>query len=260
MPHAQILARPFRHNQIKFLLLYLGCKIFCRPDRQILPPRIPTPTAAQRGEKALSPTPDGPDNSIHSLKTNTIVEQDFITITPIGLTRGVSISDVYILMLKSQTEPRIFPVLISKQDNATILRAMQLHEYPTTQLFSRLMHTYGVELTGIWLRFPHRGNACACLMLNRDEDRQKLTTDVGNGVALSLSENVPLLVTTEDYAALTRQQRREGEVALPLTAMSRDLLQEALHEAVSRENFELASALRDEIKLRDSESETQQPE
>ena len=188
------------------------------------------------------------------------MEPDFITITPIGLTRGVSISDVYILMLKPQTEPRIFPVLISKQDNATILRAMQLHEYPTTKLFSRLLHTYDIALTGVWLRFPHRGNACACLLLNRDDDQQKLTTDVGNGVALSLAENAPLLVTTEDYEALIRQQRREGEVALPLTAMSRDLLQEALDAAVSKENFELASALRDEIKLRDSEGETGLPE
>ena len=47
------------------------------------------------------------------------------------------------------------------------------------------------------------------------------------------------------------RQRGDGMVALPISAMSRELLDEALKSAVAEENFELASLIRDEIKSRE---------
>ena len=48
------------------------------------------------------------------------------------------------------------------------------------------------------------------------------------------------------------RQKGEGQVSMPITAMNKKLLEEAMHAAVEEENFELASVLRDEIKMREA--------
>lgn len=55
----------------------------------------------------------------------------------------------------------------------------------------------------------------------------------------------------QEFDLLYSRQNGEGQVAVPITAMSGDLLKEALRQAVESENFELASQLRDELKSRE---------
>ena len=46
------------------------------------------------------------------------------------------------------------------------------------------------------------------------------------------------------------RQKGEGQVSMPITAMSDQLLTEALQAAASEDKFELAAILRDELKRR----------
>lgn len=179
------------------------------------------------------------------------IDKDFITIHIIGMTHGISLNDAYILIGKNPAENRIFPILISKSDCEIIFRAMQTKEYPTVDLASRIAYAFDLQIKAVIIRFPHRGNACACiLMQDRNGEEQKLTTSTGNGVAMAFLNHTPLCLSEKDYQDLAKRSMEDGRVAIPISRMSDELLEEAMQSAVKEENFELASQLRDELKQR----------
>lgn len=61
---------------------------------------------------------------------------------------------------------------------------------------------------------------------------------------------VPLLISQALLEQLQQRQKGEGQVSMPITAMSDQLLTEALQAAASEDKFELAAILRDELKRR----------
>lgn len=84
------------------------------------------------------------------------------------------------------------------------------------------------------------------------------TTDI---VALSMRAHFPIYIEEE---LLERERLRnispDGSVyTLTVNAVSTDMLEQALAEAVKQEDYERASQLRDEIKRRKEEKETEEP-
>jgi Uncharacterized conserved protein len=86
------------------------------------------------------------------------------------------------------------------------------------------------------------------------QDTAKLSSlpiRISDAVLLSIISNVPIYI---DEALMHRQSVRYNEgdagIAMPVNSLSISMLKEALDKAISSENYELASHLRDEIRRR----------
>lgn len=179
------------------------------------------------------------------------MEKTYIPLRPIGVTQGVQLDAAYILMLEQKADRRIVPVLITKEDSAQIYAALTHHDYTPAALFRSLTSTFDMTVERIVLDLPFRGHTTARLWINQAGDLRIVPTSVSMAVCISLMMHVGLYVLATDYETLTRQGRQEGQVALPIAAMSESLLREALKTAAQEERFELAAVLRDELRKRE---------
>ena len=179
------------------------------------------------------------------------MEKTYIPLRPIGVTQGVQLDAAYILMLEQKADRRIVSVLITKEDSAQIYAALTHHDYTPAALFRSLTSTFDMTVERIVLGLPFRGHTTARLWINQAGDLRIVPTSVSMAVCISLLMHVGLYVLATDYETLTRQGRQEGQVALPIAAMSESLLREALKTAAQEERFELAAVLRDELRKRE---------
>lgn len=188
------------------------------------------------------------------------MEKTYIPLRPIGVTQGVQLDAAYILMLEHKADRRIVPVLITKEDSAQIYAALTHHDYSPAALFRSLTSTFDMTVERIVLDLPFRGHTTARLWVNQQGDLRIVPTSVSMAVCISLLMHVGLYVLATDYETLTRQGRQEGQVALPIAAMSDSLLREALKTAAKEERFELAAVLRDELRKREQPADpTEEP-
>ena len=83
-----------------------------------------------------------------------------------------------------------------------------------------------------------------------DVEPQYISCPFVEGVAFALQVGVPFYVTIGDALQFVAGESSDGRVAVPIRNMPEELLQEAIGQAVAGDNFELASALRDELRRR----------
>ena len=158
-------------------------------------------------------------------------------------------------MLEHKADHRIVPVLITKADSEQIYAALTHHDYSPAALFRSLTTTFDMTVERIVLDLPFRGHTTARLWVNQQGDLRIVPTSVSMAVCISLLMHVGLYVRAVDYDVLTHQGRQEGQVALPIAAMSEALLREALKTAAQEERFELAAVLRDELRKREQSAD-----
>lgn len=181
------------------------------------------------------------------------MEEEYYHLQPIGLTQGVSLSNIYLIMLREEKSLRIAPILISKEECGIIDRAMHKQDFSTITLMLRLAHSYDIFLERVQIKFSNKGIASTVLYFKSGKEEKHLTSNIANGVVAALNQQVPLVITAQDFSQHILKHQTEGKVAVPLSMMTEDLLNEALKSAVKEENYELASVIRDEIKLRNKE-------
>lgn len=176
--------------------------------------------------------------------------ENYIELEAVGLTQGVSLQEAYILVLKEAGGERHMPALVGKKDFLRLQRAMTKGEFPTTGLMSRLAKAFGISLDHVLLLTPHDGRSPALLTFEQDKGYQTLETDVATAVMAAMENHCPIYTYRALFERQYGSQTKDGQVAIPISVMSRQLLEEALQAAVKEENFELASLLRDELKGR----------
>lgn len=94
-----------------------------------------------------------------------------------------------------------------------------------------------------------------CLLINKS-NFESLAMRVSDAILFAIISNSPIYI---DYNLMMRQSVRYSAnpkgMSLPINALNDDMLKIALQNAISDENYELASALRDEIKRRKKSEE-----
>lgn len=180
------------------------------------------------------------------------MKEDFVDIVPIGLTRGMTFEDVFILILKEKDGNRCIPVLIDKE-TFVMLRSVFRGNMPKNNLAKEIASVFDIKLDYVILHQPPTGGSMVSTLIlcQNGITTKTLETDLATGVTASLSEDVPLRLPEIVFSRLAnRQTGTEGQVSFPISSMTDKLLGDALQMAVKEDNFELASLLRDEIARR----------
>lgn len=187
------------------------------------------------------------------------MEEEYVELVPQGLTRGVSLQEAYFLMLGEKNGKRCLPTLLDKEEYEQLYLAMHDKQYPTTRLMCRVAHHFNLTLEAVHVFFPPHGSLSATLVFQSGENTQKIACNIADGVTAALNNLSPILMRRGMFEDQLLRQKGEGQVSMPITAMNKKLLEEALRAAVEEENFELASVLRDEIKIREAHTIKESP-
>lgn len=172
-----------------------------------------------------------------------------------GTTRGSSVTAAFILLLREKAGKRLFPALLSEEEYGVMVTALRKEKYPTVRLAARMADAMGLTLYGVRLQYPDKGRYEAFLDYMHGNRHVMMKCSLVEAVCMALQEGRPIVTRTLNLGSASRFSDGDTQqVSFPLSAMSRELLEEALRASVESDNFEQASFIRDELKRRGATS------
>lgn len=176
---------------------------------------------------------------------------NYVELRVAGLTRGRELSDAYILVLVATGSDIVYPVLISHDGYDKIFAALNNNDFTSSHLMHRLARRVGMSMAGIRVMQPHNGETNAMIDFQLFNESVSLSAPIAEATVAAIEANAPIYVQRSLFERQSKIQHSGNNVALPITAMSNNLLEQALESAVSEDNFELAILLRGELKRRE---------
>mgnify|MGYP004455909999 FL=1 len=169
-----------------------------------------------------------------------------------GMTRGRELQDAFILVLREKEGKRFLPILIPHNGYDMITNALKHKDFTCSKLMNKLAGRVGMTMIGVRLMQPANGETQALLDFELVNEVVSITVPVAEAVVSAIETHSALWVQRDTFERQSRMNNPDKQsMALPLAAMSNNLLKEALKSAVEDDNFELASVLRDELNKRD---------
>lgn len=176
----------------------------------------------------------------------------YIRLSIQGLTRGKELAEAYILILKAEDETGFVPILIDERGFKLVCNAMQEHDFTCSHMMNLLADRVNIPMTGVRILRPSGGKTMALVDFQMIDQLLSITVPIAEAVVAALEKGLPIWI---DRNAFERQAKLNSpsndSMALPITALSNDLLEKALQGAVDEDNFELATILRDELNRRE---------
>ena len=180
-----------------------------------------------------------------------------IELTIEGLTRGRDFRDAYILVLREKPNGRFYPVLISQEAYNMVSAALDNHDYTCSRLMNKLAGRLAMKLIGIRLLQPNKGQTQALLDFKTSSmEVVSVNVSAAEAAVAALETHTSIWIEEQLFSRQNHMPQTDQSMALPLAAMTRNLLEEVLQSAVADDNFELASILRDELNKRKSDNHT----
>ena len=181
---------------------------------------------------------------------------------------GISFSQVqagaYALIFSEENGPRRLPIVIGTPEAQSIAIVMEKINPPrplSHDLMVSVFAALNVELLEVFIYKFDEGAFFAELTLQQGEDQYKIDSRTSDGVALAIRTNAPIFTTEEIMKNMAIVFDEEGEEKTEmkdflsnddkdLSQLSIQTLNTMLEEALSKEDFEAAINLRDELNKR----------
>ena len=169
-----------------------------------------------------------------------------------GVSEIVGSQEVALMVLTDENEERQLSVVCDKAMAYEL--SMRVGDAPINpfllpEVLCRVMGDMDAEHYEVFINGLVEGQYRAVLLNKQTYDMVPIR--VSDGVLLSLIARLPLFIEQNlmNRQSVKYKQGTSG-VAIPVNTLSNDMLKEALETAISDENYELASHLRDEIRRR----------
>lgn len=162
-------------------------------------------------------------------------------------------ADAYALVLEEVEGGRKLPIIIGRQEAQAIKVMMVRYQPPrplTHDLFPALTMQLGATLKQIVIYKAKDGVFYSYLYFDKEGEEIKIDARTSDAVALAMRYNCPMYTTKDIMDIEHLHDMGEGKFSVPITSVSLDMLEEALQAAIEKEEYELASQLRDEIRKR----------
>ena len=162
-------------------------------------------------------------------------------------------ADAYALVLEEVEGGRKLPIIIGRQEAQAIKVMMVRYQPPrplTHDLFPALTMQLGTTLKQIVIYKAKDGVFYSYLYFDKEGEEIKIDARTSDAVALAMRYNCPMYTTKDIMDIEHLHDMGEGKFSVPITSVSLEMLEEALQAAIEKEEYELASQLRDEIRKR----------
>ena len=189
---------------------------------------------------------------------------DKVLVDILGLSTNPASGGAYALILREVNGNRRLPIIIGASEAQSIALEMEGIKPPrplTHDLMKNIIAAFGAELTDIVIDDLRDGTFYAKLNI----DSQMIDSRPSDAIALAVRYGVQIYVATAvmDEAAFVpdeeeeeqqqqgtsqQQQKPKQQQQPPVKVTRYELLHQQLKEAIEKENYEKAAALRDEIR------------
>lgn len=168
-------------------------------------------------------------------------------------------ANAFALVLEEVGGPRQLPIIIGSIEAQAIafrLKGLTAPRPFTHDLFVAFSDHLQTKLQQVFIYKAKEGIFYSYLYFERDGEEFKLDSRTSDAIALALRFGSPIFTTEEILDAEGYIPEAEEQEAEPEQTDTLDSLRESLVQAVRDENYELASALRDEIKRKEQEQKS----
>ncbi|WP_321436313.1 bifunctional nuclease domain-containing protein [uncultured Bacteroides sp.] len=164
-------------------------------------------------------------------------------------------ANAFALVLEEVDGPRQLPIIIGSIEAQAIafkLKGLNAPRPFTHDLFVTFSEHLQAKLEQVIIYKAKEGIFYSYLFFNRDGEQFKIDSRTSDAIALALRFGCPIYTTeqilnTEGYIPEVEEEIIEE----PEQNTTLEVLKESLAQAIKEENYELASALRDEIKRKE---------
>ena len=184
-----------------------------------------------------------------------------IQVDILGLSTSPASGGAYALILKEVSGNRRLPIIIGAFEAQSIALEMEGIKPPrplTHDLTKNIIDTLGVSVAEVIISELRDGTFYAKLSLEAAAVNREVDSRPSDAIALAVRFGVPIFVTEkvmeeasflpENEEALPNKLTLDSEKTVAPKLSKLDVLRNQLKEVVEREEYELASKLRDEIR------------
>lgn len=191
------------------------------------------------------------------------MEQERIRLKVLGLSTGMISQDAYALILAQVDGPVSIPVVIAKSEARSIATRME-HVVPprplTHDLFASFAHAFGIAMVEVFIHKFEDGVFHSEITFTDGERRVTMDSRTSDAVAIAMRTGAPIYTTPEILrtCGFVLEQRPADETladasaVAPKTEPTVEELEQALQEAIEREDYEEAARIKEIIKNKSS--------
>jgi len=198
------------------------------------------------------------------------MQNNLIRLKVIGISYSQTQSGAYALILAEEKGERRIPIIIGGFEAQAIVIKLENLEPPrplTHDLFKSFAEACGVTVEQVMINRLREGIFYSEILCTDGERRFNIDSRTSDAVALALRFECPIFIEPQilneagiimSPAAEEEQKKEQGETTGKTPAgsneyseFSLDELKEMLSDAVSREDYEQAAAIRDEMARRE---------
>ena len=198
------------------------------------------------------------------------MQNNLIRLKVIGISYSQTQSGAYALILAEEKGERRIPIIIGGFEAQAIVIKLENLEPPrplTHDLFKSFAEACGVTVEQVMINKLREGIFYSEIICTDGERRFNIDSRTSDAVALALRFECPIFIVPQilneagiimNPAAEEEQKKQQEETAVKTPAgpneyseFSPDELKEMLSDAVTREDYEQAAAIRDEMARRE---------
>lgn len=182
----------------------------------------------------------------------------------LGLSFSQTQDNAYVLILIEEAGERRIPIIIGAAEAQAIAIQLEKMKAPrplTHDLFFNFAKSFDVYITEVIIHRLHEGIFFSKIVCKGADKEVEIDARTSDAVAMAVRFDCPIFTTTDvisragivldiekDESPTSRQNDSDNE----FDGLEIDRLQELLQDAISQEDYERASIIRDEIKQRES--------
>lgn len=205
--------------------------------------------------------------TLHAYPVGFYMNNKKIRLNILGLSYSQTQSGAYALVLAEEEGERRIPIILGGVEAQSIAIKLEGLEPPrplTHDLFFNFAHTFEIEIVEVVIYKLEEGIFYSELVCQKGPHEIRIDSRTSDAVALALRFNCPIFTYEEiiDKAGIVLEigrkepSKSKGSSAKGTARFSKktiDELRTLLEEAISMEDYEQASEIRDEIKRREQE-------
>jgi hypothetical protein len=163
-------------------------------------------------------------------------------------------ADAYALVLEEVGGKRKLPIIIGSLEAQSIRSMLMGWTSPrpmTHDLMVHVMKEAHIALTKVVIYKVKDGIFYSYLYFSQGEAAFRVDSRTSDAIALALRQPCPIYSTEEVLSHEYMQEEGDGQFQVSVKLVNLPMLRQALQQAITDEDYELASKLRDEIKRRE---------
>lgn len=196
-----------------------------------------------------------------------------IKMSVLGISYSQTQSGAYALVLVEESGERRLPIIIGGFEAQAIVIKLENLNPPrplTHDLFKSFADLFGVDLKEIFIHRFEEGVFYSQLVCVREENEIIIDSRTSDAVALALRFDCPIYISEDimEKAGIVIKDSEYDETLMPETDMMKDEIKAAgqykdkslkelkdkMEEAIKKEDYERAAAIRDEIDKREAKN------